>query len=234
LPVILRTRVGHGNGMHKSWFSMIPLGKLRTYEVNLYQITGVQCPASTRLKNALSHLADPIQVLILEVDAMKGGRRPLQWGSSRYVEGIMVNVSLEGGYWLEGSWLNGSGLDGTSVLNGSLNGTDADGDAEPERNYWALVLVLFPFLTLFGNVLVILAVYRERSLQSATNYFIVSLALADLLVAVVVMPFAVYVLVKRRERSRENCRLKLRIKIGRSAMGFERHGSFYRNSITDG
>lgn len=63
------------------------------------------------------------------------------------------------------------------------------------HNYWALILVLFPIFTLFGNVLVILSVYRERTLQTATNYFIVSLALADLLVAVVVMPFAVYVLV---------------------------------------
>ena len=84
-------------------------------------------------------------------------------------------------------WMNGSGSN-SSEARGSIP------TGEPS-NYWALILVLFPFLTLFGNVLVILAVYRERALQSVTNYFIVSLALADLLVAVLVMPFAVYVLV---------------------------------------
>lgn len=62
-------------------------------------------------------------------------------------------------------------------------------------NFWALSLLVFPLLTLFGNVLVIMSVARERSLQTATNYFIVSLAVADLLVAVVVMPFGVYYLV---------------------------------------
>lgn len=67
-----------------------------------------------------------------------------------------------------------------------------------QYNYWALILLIFPILTLFGNVLVILSVCRERTLQTVTNYFIVSLALADLLVAVVVMPFAVYVLVCKK------------------------------------
>ncbi|GFY65766.1 dopamine D2-like receptor [Trichonephila inaurata madagascariensis] len=61
--------------------------------------------------------------------------------------------------------------------------------------YWALVMIPLPLVAVVGNILVILSVYKERNLQSATNYFIVSLAFADLLVAAVVMPFAVYVLV---------------------------------------
>ncbi|PRD18617.1 UNVERIFIED_CONTAM: Dop2R [Trichonephila clavipes] len=61
--------------------------------------------------------------------------------------------------------------------------------------YWALVMIPLPLVAVVGNILVILSVYKERKLQSATNYFIVSLAFADLLVAAVVMPFAVYVLV---------------------------------------
>ncbi|XP_041764076.1 dopamine D2-like receptor isoform X3 [Anopheles merus] len=82
------------------------------------------------------------------------------------------------------------------AVNCSLSNTTCIGPTEAkEYHYWCLILVLFPILTLFGNVLVILAVCRERTLQTVTNYFIVSLAIADLLVAVVVMPFAVYVLV---------------------------------------
>ncbi len=36
--------------------------------------------------------------------------------------------------------------------------------------------------------MVILAVYKNKSLQSTTNFFLTSLAIADLLVAIIVMP----------------------------------------------
>ncbi|KAH6930335.1 hypothetical protein HPB50_012833 [Hyalomma asiaticum] len=82
-----------------------------------------------------------------------------------------------------------------SSLEASRLPTDAQQPAE--KVYWALMLVILPFLAVFGNILIILSVYKERSLQTATNYFIVSLAFADLLVAAAVMPFAVYVLVSQ-------------------------------------
>ncbi|XP_076041791.1 uncharacterized protein LOC143025676 [Oratosquilla oratoria] len=66
---------------------------------------------------------------------------------------------------------------------------------EIDKDYWSLILLLFPIFTVLGNMLVIVSVFRERSLQTVTNYFIVSLAVADLLLAACVMPFAVYYLV---------------------------------------
>ncbi|CAF0986468.1 unnamed protein product [Rotaria sordida] len=55
---------------------------------------------------------------------------------------------------------------------------------------WWLSFVCF--LTLVGNLLVILAVYRETSLHSPTYYYIVSLAVADLCVGVIVIPLAIF------------------------------------------
>lgn len=63
------------------------------------------------------------------------------------------------------------------------------------KAFWFLTIIPLPLVAVVGNILVILSVYKERSLQTVTNYFIVSLAFADLLVAAVVMPFALYVLV---------------------------------------
>jgi hypothetical protein len=47
-------------------------------------------------------------------------------------------------------------------------------------------------LTLLGNILVILAVFREASLHSSTYYYVVSLAVADLCVGVIVIPLAIF------------------------------------------
>ncbi|CAJ0573943.1 unnamed protein product, partial [Mesorhabditis spiculigera] len=55
------------------------------------------------------------------------------------------------------------------------------------------LLPLVPLLAIFGNALVVLAVYRERSLHTVTNLLIVSLAVSDFLVAMCVMSFGVYV-----------------------------------------
>ena len=57
----------------------------------------------------------------------------------------------------------------------------------------AVALGLIVVATMFGNVLLCVAVVTERRLQNMTNYFLASLAVADLLVAVVVMPLAVAV-----------------------------------------
>ncbi|CDW52143.1 dopamine receptor ddr; dopamine receptor like [Trichuris trichiura] len=62
-----------------------------------------------------------------------------------------------------------------------------------EHRFSALILLSIPLLTLFGNVLVIVSVCKFRNLRRTINYYIFGLAVADLLVALMVMPFAVYV-----------------------------------------
>ncbi|XP_051529960.1 dopamine receptor D2b [Myxocyprinus asiaticus] len=73
---------------------------------------------------------------------------------------------------------------------GALNGTGCE--AKHQYNYYAMLLTLLIFVIVFGNVLVCMAVSREKALQTTTNYLIVSLAVADLLVATLVMPWVVY------------------------------------------
>uniref|UniRef100_A0A8D0GRU0 Dopamine receptor D2 n=1 Tax=Sphenodon punctatus TaxID=8508 RepID=A0A8D0GRU0_SPHPU len=72
----------------------------------------------------------------------------------------------------------------------SINGSDIE--EKPHYNYYAMLLTLLIFFIVFGNVLVCMAVSREKALQTTTNYLIVSLAVADLLVATLVMPWVVY------------------------------------------
>lgn len=61
------------------------------------------------------------------------------------------------------------------------------------HNFPALLFGIFLIIFIIGgNVLVCLSVYMEKALKTTTNYFIVSLAIADLLLAVLVLPLFVY------------------------------------------
>ncbi|NXI26332.1 DRD2 protein, partial [Zosterops hypoxanthus] len=86
--------------------------------------------------------------------------------------------------------LNLSWYDGDRNWSRALNASEAA--QKPHYNYYAMLLALLIFVIVFGNVLVCIAVSRERALQTTTNYLIVSLAVADLLVATLCMPWVVY------------------------------------------
>uniref|UniRef100_A0A8C8RAG2 D(3) dopamine receptor n=1 Tax=Pelusios castaneus TaxID=367368 RepID=A0A8C8RAG2_9SAUR len=86
-------------------------------------------------------------------------------------------------------------------VNSFLNSTSPiprgqDNRTEPSlpnsHTYYALCYCTLILAIVFGNIMVCLAVLRERTLQTTTNYLVVSLAVADLLVATLVMPWVVY------------------------------------------
>ncbi|CAF0718653.1 unnamed protein product [Brachionus calyciflorus] len=63
---------------------------------------------------------------------------------------------------------------------------------EPEWNspILGIFLIAITLVTIFGNVLVICAVIKEINLKSVANYYIISLAIADLIVGLIVMPIS--------------------------------------------
>ncbi|XP_068142314.1 LOW QUALITY PROTEIN: tyramine/octopamine receptor [Drosophila tropicalis] len=74
----------------------------------------------------------------------------------------------------------------------------------------ALVLSIIIVLTIIGNILVILSVFTYKPLRIVQNFFIVSLAVADLTVALLVQPFNVaYSILGRWEFGIHLCKLWL-------------------------
>lgn len=62
----------------------------------------------------------------------------------------------------------------------------------------ALLLTLITLITIVGNVLVILSVFTYKPLRIVQNFFIVSLAVADLTVAILVLPLNVAYYIRGR------------------------------------
>ncbi|KAH8288316.1 hypothetical protein KR054_000887 [Drosophila jambulina] len=77
----------------------------------------------------------------------------------------------------------------TAVTSGDMGVTRSFLDYSPHGYDWLfLFVVFFIFAGGLGNILVCLAVALDRKLQNVTNYFLFSLAIADLLVSLFVMP----------------------------------------------
>lgn len=77
------------------------------------------------------------------------------------------------------------------------NSTSDDDEESGHVSYAALPLVVLILWTFIGNAFVLIAVYRERTLKSMANYVIASLATADLLLSILVMPLSLYYLVSK-------------------------------------
>ncbi|CAH8536230.1 unnamed protein product [Dicrocoelium dendriticum] len=74
----------------------------------------------------------------------------------------------------------------------------------------AILTALVSFITIAGNVLVLLSFFVERALRTATNFFIASLAVTDVLIGIFSMNFyTLYLLLGRWPLGRLSCDLWL-------------------------
>ncbi|XP_077161568.1 D(1) dopamine receptor-like [Paroedura picta] len=94
---------------------------------------------------------------------------------------------------MNGLHLHGRGGGTSAMANSGLTKEGKAREATPElpfRVLMATLLLLLILSTLLGNTLVCLSVLRFRHLRSkVTNFFVISLAVSDLFVAVLVMPW---------------------------------------------
>lgn len=83
-----------------------------------------------------------------------------------------------------------SSIDLGANISASSASTQAEDKDVIKKNWPALLILVIILLTIGGNILVILAVSLEKKLQNATNFFLRSLAVADMLVGILVMPIS--------------------------------------------
>lgn len=76
----------------------------------------------------------------------------------------------------------------TTSINGTEYYQNEAFDGAPHYEWTYMFVIVFIFAGGLGNILVCLAVALDKKLQNVTNYFLLSLAVADLLVSLFVMP----------------------------------------------
>lgn len=114
--------------------------------------------------------------------------------ASMYTTSTPVNLDEQLLLQSSGNWTLAA--DVSNQTSAATNDTTIASLESSPNNYWALMALGLVFGTAAGNILVCLAICWERRLQNVTNYFLMSLAITDLMVAILVMPLGIVTLVK--------------------------------------
>ncbi|EDV19205.1 5-hydroxytryptamine receptor 4 [Trichoplax sp. H2] len=89
------------------------------------------------------------------------------------------------------------------VSNDSVNSTSilptTPGNVKIYTIYEQLILLLYFFtvmvVSVFGNLFVVIVIIKHHQLRTITNFFIINVAAADILVGALVMPFTIYAVI---------------------------------------
>lgn len=95
------------------------------------------------------------------------------------------HTSIEKWFLLQKNWSD------VTMNNSTANGTSGRIPvhvSDVEKILFTSGLSILSIITIFGNVLVVMSFFMSRPLRTYTNYFIVSLSLSDISVAVISIP----------------------------------------------
>lgn len=115
---------------------------------------------------------------------------PLPVGPSDHADRVSQTRKIRAPTYTQARCMLSSTLSQPAMAQLEANSSHAGKVSELQLKWAALLIVMVIIPTIGGNILVILAVSLEKKLQNATNYFLMSLAVADLLVGLLVMPIA--------------------------------------------
>lgn len=167
---------------------------LDTIMYNSYLVGGSF--ASSNFAGGYQHQSNNISLMYIDVmnDTLQSHshRTTAKWSSM-----VKTDDSIGGGGVgaSGGSGVHGSGLDVGSFFDRS-NLT-----YPPWLSLLILIIAtLMSLTTIIGNVLVITAFIVEKSLRKYSNYFILNLSIADLLIGILIPPYAPFLLLKRNWR----------------------------------
>lgn len=86
--------------------------------------------------------------------------------------------------------LNGSAEYNSKVLNASVVTSLPSAYSQEAIILLALIMTAMMIIIVIGNMLVVIAIATENNLTSIQNWFIASLAVADMMIGIVIMPFS--------------------------------------------